>query len=1058
MSRLYRWSDLPKLAGVSLLYLFLSCWTSSNLSIKGGVSLLWLPSGLALAALLMGGLKYWPAVFVGTLASVSTDGYPLWRQLGMASGDTLEPLIGAWLLLRSDRFEVALMHAEDYLRIFLAGSAGASVSAVAGVAIYVQAGRIAPSALAGSLLHWYQGDILSILLLTPLILVWRRLPRGWFSRTRVVETVACFGLAWLLGQITFVGWGQSIFGRPPLGHLAFLFVTWGAVRFGRHGALLLVFMAAVQALVGAVLGAGFFASDLAQSDLNNLWMFLLALTIVGITVALLFYERNQSEHSLRQAEENLRLLTANLNEMVLAYDMDRKLIYANPAVEKLTGYSVASLHREHFICWVHPEDRDRMLGHWEGLFHGQAFAEEEYRLIAKDGQVRWAAASWGPILDDAGRQVGVQGSERNISDRKKTEDALRQSEERFRTLFENAGDAILIVQDGRFIDCNAQALEVFGCRTRDQILGHYVYEFAARFQPDGRDSREFQAEKSAAALASQTICFECTHAKLDGTPFSAEVTLSAVGLGNAVLLQGRVHDITERKRAEETQRRLVTAVEQAVETIVITDPAGAILYANPAFEKTTGYTCAEALGQNPRILKSDKHDAGFYRDMWTMLAAGQVWSGRFVNRRKDGTLYEEEATISPVRDTTGRIINYVAVKRDITREVALEEQFRQAQKMESIGRLAGGVAHDFNNLLTVINGYCQMLLDRQDADHPDRDSLGEILKAGERAAGLTRQLLAFSRKQVLQPRVLDLNRLVEEMRPMLARLLAESVEVRVALRAESGTVHADPHQLEQVVMNLVVNARDAMPQGGKLLIETASVERDASYAQSHPEARAGRYVKLAVIDHGVGMDEETRRHIFEPFFTTKGAGRGTGLGLSTVQGIVAQSGGHINVYSEPGQGTTFEIYLPALAQAAAEGEKPAAAPALGGNETVLVVEDQAEVRDYAVAALKEYGYRVIEAESGAEALRLCERDLGRIHLVLTDVVMPNMSGPELANRLEKLRPGTKVLFMSGYTDDVILQQGVLDESAEFVQKPFSPRELAVKVREVLRDSDRLREK
>jgi PAS domain S-box-containing protein len=338
--------------------------------------------------------------------------------------------------------------------------------------------------------------------------------------------------------------------------------------------------------------------------------------------------------------------------------------------------------------------------------------------------------------------------------------------------------------------------------------------------------------------------------------------LNAVGLGGEVLLQGRVHDITERKRAEETQRRLVTAVEQAVETIVITDLAGAILYANPAFEKTTGYTCAEALGRNPRILKSDRHDAGFYRDMWTMLAAGQVWSGRFVNRRKDGTLYEEEATISPVRNTTGKIVNYVAVKRDITREVALEEQFRQAQKMESIGRLAGGVAHDFNNLLTVINGYCQMLLDRQDADDPDRDSLGEILKAGERAAGLTRQLLAFSRKQVLQPRVLDLNRLVEEMRPMLARLLAESVEVLVALRAESGTVHADPHQLEQVVMNLVVNARDAMPQGGKLLIETASVERDASYARSHPEARAGRYVKLAVIDNGVGMDEETRRHIF----------------------------------------------------------------------------------------------------------------------------------------------------------------------------------------------------
>jgi CheY-like chemotaxis protein len=342
-----------------------------------------------------------------------------------------------------------------------------------------------------------------------------------------------------------------------------------------------------------------------------------------------------------------------------------------------------------------------------------------------------------------------------------------------------------------------------------------------------------------------------------------------------------------------------------------------------------------------------------------------------------------------------------------------------------------------------------MLLARLSPGDPMWDALGEIHSAGERAAGLTRQLLAFGRKQVLQPRVLDLDRVVEGMRPMLGRLLGESVEVHVALGAGNRTVRADAHHLEQVLMNLVVNARDAMPRGGKLSIETGCVERNESYSRSHPEARPGRYVMLAVSDSGVGMDEETRRRIFEPFFTTKEAGKGTGLGLSTVQGIVAQSGGHIEVDSAPGHGTTFRICLPALDEAAADAGRPATPSAQGGKETVLVVEDQGQVRRYAVTVLREYGYRVMAAESASEALQLCEGERGQIHLVLTDVVMPNVSGRELAERLEKLRPGIKVLFMSGYSDDVIVHHGVLRQGAEFIQKPFRPEELARKVRAVL---------
>jgi signal transduction histidine kinase/DNA-binding response OmpR family regulator len=393
---------------------------------------------------------------------------------------------------------------------------------------------------------------------------------------------------------------------------------------------------------------------------------------------------------------------------------------------------------------------------------------------------------------------------------------------------------------------------------------------------------------------------------------------------------------------------------------------------------------------------------------------------------------------------------YMHYAFDITERRQTEAKLAQAHKMESIGRLAGGVAHDFNNLLTVINGYSLLLLGKLGPADPLRAGLQEIHKAGERAAGLTLQLLAFSRKQVLEPRVLDLNREVDQMRSMLGRLAGEDVEVRVELSAQAGSVHADPHQLEQVIMNLVVNARDAMPHGGKLLIETAGVELDERYVQSHLEAHAGRHVLLAVSDSGVGMDDETRRQIFEPFFTTKGLGKGTGLGLSMVQGIVVQSGGHIEVYSEPGHGTTFKVYLPRVEEGAvADTGMPEAALALGGEETVLVVEDQAEVREYAVTVLRAYGYRVIPAESAGEALLMFEREPERIDLALTDVVMPNISGRELANRLEKLQPGIKVLFMSGYTDNVIVHHGVLEAGAQFIQKPFSPERLAARVREVL---------
>jgi PAS domain S-box-containing protein len=511
-------------------------------------------------------------------------------------------------------------------------------------------------------------------------------------------------------------------------------------------------------------------------------------------------------------------------------------------------------------------------------------------------------------------------------------------------------------------------------------------------------------------------------------------------------------DVTEQKADEESRARLTMAVEQAGESIVVTDTRGTIQYVNPAFERITGYDRMEVIGQTPRILKSGRQDAAFYKNLWQTLRRGEIWRGTFLNKRKDGTLYEEDAVISPVRDPSGQVVNYVAVKRDVTDVRRMEEQLRQAQKMEAVGRLAGGVAHDFNNLLTAISGYSDLLLHRLPDYSTLRRDVEEIRKAGDRAAALTRQLLAFSRRQVLQPKVLDLNTVVTNMGQMLRRLIGEDIELSTDLSPSLSRVKADPGQIEQVIVNLAVNARDAMPDGGRITIATADAELSPAYAVVHTDVRPGPHVLLSVADTGQGMSDETQAHLFEPFFTTKERGKGTGLGLATVYGIVQQSGGHIRVNSAADRGSTFLIYLPRV-EAPEDGVQRADRPLLPhpspGTETVLLAEDEEMVRRLAREILSGNGYKVLEAGNGREALLLSEAHRGEIHLLLTDVVMPKMSGRELTERIRPLRPDLRILFMSGYTDDAILRHGVLEDGIPFLQKPFTAEELARKVREVL---------
>jgi two-component system cell cycle sensor histidine kinase/response regulator CckA len=528
------------------------------------------------------------------------------------------------------------------------------------------------------------------------------------------------------------------------------------------------------------------------------------------------------------------------------------------------------------------------------------------------------------------------------------------------------------------------------------------------------------------------------------------------GQGHIVKWLGTCTDIDAQKRAEEELRLRDRALQAVSQGILITDPRqpdNPIIFASPSFENLTGYKVEEAIGRNCRFLQGADTNAETVAEMREAIRAGQPCTVELLNYRKDGASFWNSLSISPVHGEDGTVTHFVGTQADVSERRRMEEQLRQAQKMEAVGQLAGGVAHDFNNLLTVINGYGELLLGQLDAANPLRELVAEMTKAGERAAALTRQLLAFSRKQVLTPTVLDLNAVVIDMEKMLRRVLGEDIRLVASLSPHLGRVKVDRGQMEQVILNLAVNARDAMPRGGQLSLHTRNVELDENYTRTHSYTRPGSYIALAVADSGHGMTPEVKARLFEPFFTTKVPGKGTGLGLATVYGIVKQSGGSIEVFSQPNAGTTFEIYLPRIEQAVGPSRSHgnrAAAPR--GRETILLVEDEEAVRALSRLVLGQSGYNVLESADAAAALALARQHTEAIHLLVTDVVMPDLGGRELAERLLAFHPEMSVLFVSGYTDDAVVRHGVSEHEVNFLQKPFTPLALANKVREVLDSS------
>lgn len=515
----------------------------------------------------------------------------------------------------------------------------------------------------------------------------------------------------------------------------------------------------------------------------------------------------------------------------------------------------------------------------------------------------------------------------------------------------------------------------------------------------------------------------------------------------------------ERKRSEERLRQSEEKYRSIFESIYDVyyriNIDGKIMLVSPSVLPRAGYDPEELIGQDVSKIYFNPSDRDLFLEKIKETGVLNDYEVKF--KAKDGGVLNVSLTANLISDKDGNPVAIEGILRDITGRkkaeqemIALQEQFRQSQKMEAIGKLAGGVAHDFNNLLTIIKGYCQLSLPTIKEGDPLKENIEEVVKASDRAADLTRQLLAFSRRQIMEMRVLDLNHILRNLDKMLRRMIGEDVELKTLLADDLGKVKADPGQIEQVLMNLVVNARDAMPKGGKLTIETANIKLDEKYARNHIAVTPGDYVMIAVSDTGIGMSPEVRERVFEPFFTTKERGKGTGLGLSTVYGIVKQSDGNIWVYSEPGKGTTFKIYLPKVDEPAEELRVKVERPELPrGSETVLVVEDDEKVRKLSVKILEKHGYEVIGAGSGEEALEICRERKKPIHLVLTDVVMPGMDGRQLTKKLMEVCHGFKVLYMSGYTDNAITHHGVLERGLDFIQKPLSIEGLVRKVREVL---------
>jgi PAS domain S-box-containing protein len=757
---------------------------------------------------------------------------------------------------------------------------------------------------------------------------------------------------------------------------------------------------------------------------------------------------------LEAKEKLFRLITENAADMIAVVDTEGKRIYNSLSYQKVLGYSPAELQRSSAFEQIHPDDRERVAAAGVEARRTGKGKTLEYRIRHKDGTWRVLESTSSVIRSGKGEPDLLVIVNRDVTGRKQAEEALRAQHDLLRALIDNMPDLIYVKDDeSRFVLANRALAQLMGAKNPEDLLGktdfdYFPKELATAYYSDeqailqtglpllNQEERSVDAEGNAKWLSTSKVPLRDRQGE----------TIGIIGIGR---------DITVGKQAEETLRQSETSFRSVVEGapygIFRASVDGRFLRVNSALQEMLGYrTLTELLDANlgDHVFRNR---ADFHHLVELLGSVDEFKDVEMEWKRKDDSPITVLCSGRKVEGGDENTTYNEVFVEDITERRVLERQLRMAAKMEAVGRLSGGIAHDFNNLLGVIIGYSQMLARKMERDNPLHEYIEEIEKAGQRATSLTRQLLAFSRQQILTPKVLNLNELVSDMVKMLPRLIGEDIAISTKLEPAIGSVKADQGQIEQVVMNLAVNARDAMPSGGRLTIGTADAVFDEMYARQHPGAKPGKYVMLSVADSGVGMNSQTLQHIFEPFFTTKEVGKGTGLGLATVYGIMKQSGGYIWVDSELGNGSCFQIFLPHVEEAVTHvAEQTSPSPNSQGSETILVAEDAEPLRKLARTFLEERGFQVLTASSGEEALKVAAEFSGEIHLLLTDVVMPGMNGRVLAEQLLPKRPGMKVLYMSGYTDSFIAGHGVLEEGTHLLHKPFTEEVLISRIREVLK--------
>jgi PAS domain S-box-containing protein len=780
------------------------------------------------------------------------------------------------------------------------------------------------------------------------------------------------------------------------------------------------------------------------------------------TIGCDFTKRKQAEETIRESEKKYRTILESMQESYFEIDLKGNYTFFNDSLCEDHGYSRQELMGMNYKAYTTPETAKRAYQFFNEIYRtGRPKRSLDHVIIRKDGSRRIIDMSISLMLSPSGEPIGFWGVGRDVTERIEAEQALKKSEERYRTILDT-------MEEGYFEDDLKGTLTFIndaGCRLmgydRDELIGmtyrnysspetaRHMYEVYHRIFESGNP--EFMMD------------YEIIRKDGSVRTHQANAALLRDHAGEPKGFRILVRDVTERKKAEDALRlseeRYRTILDTMEEGYYEVDLKGSFTFVNDAGCRLLGYERDELVGMNYRNYHSPETARHMYEVYHPMFETGKTeFLMDYEVIRKDGSVRTHQANSTILRDHAGRPKGFRVLARDITErkraedeKAKLEAQLLQAQKMESVGRLAGGVAHDFNNMLSVILGYTELIKLRLEPDNPLLHDLMEIERAAGRSKDITAQLLAFSRKQIISPRPMNLNDLISSTQKTLARLIGEDIDLRFYPGEGLWSIRFDLSQMEQILVNLAVNARDAMPHGGKLTVETANILMNEDYCRVHLGSTPGPYVLLAVSDNGSGMDKETLQNVFEPFFTTKEIGKGTGLGLATVYGIVQQNNGFINVYSEQGQGTTFKIYLPRSMDGVEVSEEILEQPVALGSGKILLVEDDDLMRKMTTDMLKTIGYSVLAVGSPLEALSICEEKDARFDLVITDVVMPGMSGRELRDKLGIIRPDIKVLFMSGYTSNVIVHHGVLEEGVHFIQKPFSLNDFARKIQEAMTD-------